>query len=70
MNKLKLLEYKPDKVVYQYIPENKGEAGEISGDFVTGNIVVIKRTQNDETGRYAHNATKRIAEYLGKRTCP
>jgi hypothetical protein len=70
MNKLKLLEYKPDRVMYQYTPEDKGEPGEIVCDLLTGETVVSKRAQNDETGRYGHNATRRVAEYARKKNLP
>jgi hypothetical protein len=70
MNKLKLLEYNLDRVTYQYVPEDKGEPGEIACDVLTGKAAVVKRAQNDETGRYGHNATRRVAEYVKKKNLP
>ena len=70
MNKLKLVEYNLDHVVYEYIPEDKGEPGEILFNIITGVATVSKRAQNDEFGRYGHNATRRIAEYVENKNLP
>jgi len=70
MNKLKLIEYNAKHVVYQYIPEDKGDPGEIVFDLLTGEAMVNKRAQNDEFGKYGHNATRRVAEYVEKKNLP
>ncbi len=70
MNKLKLLEYNGKRVVYHYTPEDDGETGEVAFDFSTGEATVIKRAANDAVGRYGHNATRRVAEYVEKRNFP
>jgi hypothetical protein len=70
MNQLKLLEYTLERVVYQYIPENKGEPGEIVFYIPTKKATVQKRAANDEFGRYGYNATRRVAEYVENNNLP
>lgn len=70
MNKLKLLEYNSERVVYQYIPEDKGEPGEIVFDILAGVAKVEKRAANDEFGKYGHNATRRVSEYIKNKNLP
>ncbi len=70
MNKLRLVEFSMDRVVYEYIPEDKGEPGEILFNIITGEATVRKRAQNDEFGRYGHNATRRVAEYMENKNLP
>jgi hypothetical protein len=70
MNKLKLVEYNFNHVVYQYIPEDKGDPGEVMFDFSTGKAAVTKRASNDAVGKYGHNATRRVSEYVEKRNFP
>ncbi len=70
MNKLKLIEFGPKQVVYQYVPEDKGEPGEVTFDFLTGAATVKKRAQNDRFGKYGHNASRRISEYVEKKNLP
>ncbi|MDR1736169.1 MAG: hypothetical protein LBR85_04780 [Oscillospiraceae bacterium] len=70
MNRLKLIEYDPVQVVYQYVPEGQGEPGEVVFDFLTGAATVKKRAQNDEFGKYGHKATRRISEYVEKKNLP
>jgi hypothetical protein len=70
VNKLKLIEYNSERVIYQYIPEDKGEPGEVAVDILTGKAVVKKRAMYDETGKYGHNATRRVAEYIANNNLP
>ena len=70
MNRLKLIEYNTQHGIYQYTPEGKGEPGEVVFNVLTGEVSVKKRAQNDEFGKYGHNATRRIAEYIEKKNLP
>lgn len=70
MNKLRLLEYNDKHIVYQYIPEDAGEPGEVIFDAITGEITIQKIAQNDESGTYGYKATRRIAEYIKKKNLP
>jgi len=70
MNELVLKEFNDDRIVYLYIPEGKGEPGRIVFDMSTGEAAVADRAQNDEFGRYGHNATRRIKEYVVKKNLP
>ena len=70
MNELVLKEFNDDRIVYLYIPEGKGESGRIIFDTSTGEAAVAERAQNDEFGRYGHNATRRVKEYVVKKNLP
>ncbi|MCL2019019.1 MAG: hypothetical protein FWG70_04590 [Oscillospiraceae bacterium] len=70
MNKLVLTEFKNDSVVYLYIPEGEGKPGRINASVSTGEAEVAERAENDEFGRYGHNAMKRIREYVQKKNLP
>jgi hypothetical protein len=62
MNELLLKEFSGERVVYLYKPEGKGEAGEVVYSFATKDAKVVKKAEEDATGRYGHNATRRIRE--------
>ena len=70
MNKLLLVEYNANHVIYQYTPEDSGEPGEVVFDVAIGEAVVRKRAQNDAYGKYGHNAAKRVSEYVAKKNLP
>jgi len=70
MNRLKLLEYNAKHIIYQYIPEDSGEAGEVVFNINTGEISIAKPAQNDEFGKYGHKAVKRVEEYIEKKNLP
>jgi len=70
MNKLKLIEFNTEQVIYQYIPENRGDPGEVIVNMMTGEVSVRKRAQNDEFGRYGHNASRRVSEYIERKSLP
>ncbi len=70
MNKLRLIKYDTNLIVYQYTPEDDGEPGEIVFDIPSGQVAVEKRAQNDEFGSYGHKAANRVAEYAKKRNLP
>ena len=70
MNKLILKEYTEERVVYLYLPEGKGEPGEVVYDFKNKESSVITRASQDQYGRYGHNASRKIKEYIGEDYLP
>jgi len=70
MNKLTLKEYNTERVVYNYLPEDDGEPGVVAYDVKTQEITVISRASRDLHGRYAHNALRKIKEYIGEDYLP
>ena len=70
MNELKLKEYNGERIVYLYIPEGDGKPGEIIYDIKTKEATVTTRAANDIYGKYGHNATRKIKEYIGREILP
>ena len=70
MNELVLIEFNSERIVYQYTPEGKGAPGRIAICLSTGEAVIEERAQNDEFGRYGHNAMRRVNEYVAKKNLP
>ena len=70
MNELKLKEYNADHVIYLYLPEGKGEFGEVIYDVATDEVTVSKRASDDEIGRYGHNAARKVKEIMAERSLP
>jgi len=70
VNELVLKEFSGDHIIYLYTPEGKGEPGSIIFDIATGEAAVAESAQNDEFGRYGHNAARRIKEYAEKKNLP
>ena len=65
MNELRLKEYNLERVVYQYLPEGKGDPGEVAYDMRAKESVVVSRASGDRYGRYGHNAARKVKEYVG-----
>ena len=70
MNELILKEYNNNRVVYQYLPEGKGKPGEIEYKIEEKEATVISRASEDQHGRYGHNATRKIKEYVKREILP
>ena len=70
MNELTLKEYNTERVVYLYLPEGDGVPGEVTYDNITKEATVIVRASKDEFGRYAHNALRKLKEYIGEDYLP
>ena len=64
MLKLKLIERKNGKIVFNYYPEGKEECGSLSINEETGEINVMNMPESDEFGTYKIHAIKRIKEYF------
>ena len=70
MNELTLKEMNAEKVVYLYKPNGKGAPGEIVYSFDTKEAKVNEKSSDDDTGYFAHKATKKIAEYVSREILP
>ena len=70
MNELRLKEYTADHVIYLYLPEGKGEFGEVIYYAATDEATVSKRASGDEVGRYGHNAARKVKEIMKERSLP
>jgi len=70
MNKLTLKEYNAERIVYLYFPEDEGEAGEIVYDTVTKQTTVVIRAPKDLYGKYGHNASRKVKEYISEDYLP
>ena len=70
MNELILKEYNNDRVVYQYLPEGKGNPGEIEYNIKAQEATILSRASGDQHGRYGHNATQKIKEYVKREILP
>ena len=70
LNKLKLKEYSVDKLIYLYQPEGTGEYGEIMYSIETGKTEVLKRSSNDESGRYSRMAEKKVRDCYNTNNLP
>ena len=70
MNKLILKEYNDERIIYQYLPEDDGEPGEVVYDVRAKEASVIMRASKDLYGRYGHNASRKIEEYVGEDYLP
>lgn len=64
MLKLKLIKRIAGKIVFNYYPEGKEIFGTISVDERTGEMDVVRVSENDEFGRYKLHALKRIREFI------
>ena len=70
MNKFQLKEYTPERLVYLYQPEGRGEWGEILYKFSSGETVIIRRA-SENSAWHDNHAVKQIVEcakgeYLSK----
>ena len=70
MNELILKEMNSERVVYLYKPDGKGFPGEIIYIFETGEIDVSARASEDEHGRYAYKAGKRVSLFVEEKNLP
>jgi hypothetical protein len=70
MNKLILKECNGERVVYLYLPEGQGEPGEVVYDIKSQETQVVVRASNDQYGRYGHNASRKMKEYVGEDYLP
>jgi hypothetical protein len=70
VNELILKEYNNIHIVYLYLPEGKGNPGEIAYDIIAQEATVVVRASEDQNGRYGHNATRKIKEYVKRKILP
>jgi len=70
LNELTLKEFGNKRVIYLYLPEGKGEPGEVEYNIEKQAATVVFRASGDEFGRYGHNAGKKIKEYISRDVLP
>jgi len=70
MNELVLKEMNEDRIIYLYHPNGEETFGEIEYLFDEKHARVTKRAVNDETGYFAHKATRKVEECVGKNNLP
>ena len=70
MNRLTLQEMNTIKIVYRYYPEGKDVFGRIVYLFSNKEASVEEKAQGDDTGYYAHKATKKVEECVSKNYLP
>ena len=69
MNKFQLLEYTPDRFVYLYKPEGRGDWGEIIYEF-SNNATKITRRASENSAWHDNHALQKIEEIAKKRNLP
>jgi hypothetical protein len=69
MNKLKLKEFSENRVIYFYIPEGRGEAGEIEYNLKKHTAEILKRAE-ENSGLYAHKALIKIEKCVEENNLP
>jgi len=71
LNKLRLKLATPERVVYFYIPENKGNPGEVGINIGEEEAFVILRAENDtNTERYGFSAAKALKQCVERKNLP
>jgi hypothetical protein len=60
MNLIKLKEFTEEYVIYYYHPEERGTLGEIRMDLNSDKAYVLLKASEDDTGYFAHKASKAI----------
>ena len=59
-----------DKIVYLYYPDGHERYGEIEYIFSLQQAHVARKADNDESGYFAHKATRKVEECVGKNNLP
>ncbi len=70
MNDLILKEMNSSKIVYLYHPNGESEYGEVEYLFSDKQAHVVKKASGDDTGYFAHKATRKIEECVSKNNLP
>ena len=70
MNELVLKEMNTDRILYSYYPNGEKTFGEIEYLFAVKQARVSKKADNDETGYFAHKATRKVEECVGRNNLP
>ena len=70
MNELILREMNESRIIYLYHPNGEETFGEIEYLFSEKLARVAKKADNDESGYFAHKATRKIEECVGKNNLP
>ena len=70
MNELVLKEMNEIRIIYIYHPNGDNTFGEIEYLFADKQAHVSKKAENDESGYFAHKATRKVEECVGKNNLP
>lgn len=70
MNELVLKEMNGSRIKYLYHPNGAEDFGEIEYLFSKKQARITKRADNDESGYFAHKATRKVEECVGKNNLP
>jgi hypothetical protein len=67
MNEMILKEYTPQRAVYIYKPEGKGDGGEVAYDMATGETSVLIKADGDILGRDAYRVSQKMKNFIKER---
>ena len=70
MNELILKEMNENRIIYLYHPNGEEAFGEIEYLFSEKQAHVSRKADNDETGHFAHKATRKVEECVIKNNLP
>ena len=70
MNELVLKEMNENKIVYLYHPNGEKSFGEIEYLFSEKQAYILKQAENDDSGYFAHKATRKVEECVNKNNLP
>jgi len=70
MNELVLKEMNENKIIYFYHPNGEKAFGEIEYLFSEKLARVSRKADTDETGYFAHKATRKVEECVSKNNLP
>ena len=70
MNELILKEMNDYRIVYLYHPNGDKTFGEIEYLFSEKHARVAVKAENDESGYYAHKASRKVEECVGRNNLP
>ena len=70
MNELILKEMNDKRILYFYHPNGEPLFGEIEYLFSDSHAYITRKADNDESGYFAHKATQKVEECVGKNNLP
>jgi hypothetical protein len=70
VNQLVLKEMNDNRIIYFYHPNGEETFGEIEYLFAEKQARIARKADNDESGYFAHKATRKVEECVGKNNLP
>jgi hypothetical protein len=71
MNLLKLKEYHDGRLIYEYLPEGKGESGEVLYDVANMRGQLLKKATGDsQASSYGQKALLKVEELVRRNNIP